>query len=351
MTSRASVRAFLHLATATAVGLALVALPASAAKRTSEPRLIATGVEVAGVDLSGLTVEEAAEKLESRAGSHLSRDVRVGAAGRPFRLTAQEAGFEFDALKTAKRAYYKGRDHPPVPDEDRAGGKVYEDFVPLALTHSRSTVAQFAQSVAQSVYKAPRNARVRITVRHIYKRRARAGYAIDADQLTEKITAALEDEHASRRIHMRTHKVRATINANDLARTYGTILTVDRKNFKLRLFKRLKIRKTYGVAVGMAGLETPTGRYQIREKQVDPAWHVPNSSWAGTLAGQTIPGGAPDNPLKARWLGIADGVGIHGTGEPWSIGSAASHGCIRMRVPDVIDLYRRVPVGTRVLIK
>ena len=49
-------------------------------------------------------------------------------------------------------------------------------------------------------------------------------------------------------------------------------------------------------------------------------------------------------------MGIVNGVGIHGTGAPWSIGSRASHGCIRMTVPDVIDLYPRVPVGTPVLI-
>jgi lipoprotein-anchoring transpeptidase ErfK/SrfK len=100
----------------------------------------------------------------------------------------------------------------------------------------------------------------------------------------------------------------------------------------------------------MAGLETPAGLYRIQNKQVDPAWHVPHSAWAGSLQGQTIPGGAPDNPLKARWLGVYDGVGIHGTSEDWSIGSRASHGCIRMHVSDVIDLFDRVPVGTPVLI-
>ena len=78
---------------------------------------------------------------------------------------------------------------------------------------------------------------------------------------------------------------------------------------------------------------------------------MPNSAWAGSLAGQVIPGGAPNNPLKARWLGIANGVGIHGTAEDWSIGTRASHGCIRMHVSDVIDLYPRVPVGTPVLIR
>jgi hypothetical protein len=114
-------------------------------------------------------------------------------------------------------------------------------------------------------------------------------------------------------------------------------------DFELRLFKALRHVKTYGIAVGMAGLSTPAGLFSITEKQVNPAWHVPNAAWAGSLAGQVIPGGAPNNPLKARWLGITDGVGIHGTAEDWSIGSRASHGCIRMHVRDVIALYPRVP--------
>jgi lipoprotein-anchoring transpeptidase ErfK/SrfK len=76
---------------------------------------------------------------------------------------------------------------------------------------------------------------------------------------------------------------------------------------------------------------------------------VPNSAWAGDLAGKSIPPG-PDNPLKARWMGIFDGAGIHGTDETYSLGSAASHGCLRMAVPDVIELYDQVPVGTPIYI-
>ena len=78
---------------------------------------------------------------------------------------------------------------------------------------------------------------------------------------------------------------------------------------------------------------------------MNPTWNVPNSAWAGDLAGKSIPPG-PDNPLKARWMGIFDGAGIHGTDETYSLGSAASHGCLRMAVPDVIELYDQVPVGS-----
>nr|MBA2545681.1 L,D-transpeptidase [Solirubrobacterales bacterium] len=112
----------------------------------------------------------------------------------------------------------------------------------------------------------------------------------------------------------------------------------------------LKLVKEYGVAVGGGGYSTPTGLHSIQDKQVDPTWNVPTSSWAGDLAGQSIPPG-PSNPLKARWMGIYDGAGIHGTDDTGSIGSAASHGCVRMYIDDVIELFDRVEVGTPIYIQ
>src|SRR5437899_503097 len=113
--------------------------------------------------------------------------------------------------------------------------------------------------------------------------------------------------------------------------------------------QRLKLVKTYPIAVGRAGLETPAGFYEINDKQVNPSWHVPLSSWAGDLAGRVIPPG-PDDPIKARWLGFFGGAGIHGTAETWSLGSAASHGCIRMTIPDVEQLYDLVPLHTPIYV-
>ena len=62
-----------------------------------------------------------------------------------------------------------------------------------------------------------------------------------------------------------------------------------------------------------------------------------------------IPPG-PDDPLKARWLGFYDGSGIHGTDDIGSLGTAASHGCIRMSIPDVTELYSLVPMHTPIYI-
>jgi lipoprotein-anchoring transpeptidase ErfK/SrfK len=139
------------------------------------------------------------------------------------------------------------------------------------------------------------------------------------------------------------------VTKRQLAKKYPTIVLVDRSGFKLRLFKNLKLVKTYPIAVGQSGLETPAGLYSINDRQENPTWNVPNSAWAGDLAGKSIPPG-PGNPIVARWLGIYDGVGIHGTDDIGSLGSAASHGCIRMNPTDVIALYPKVPMGTPVYI-
>jgi lipoprotein-anchoring transpeptidase ErfK/SrfK len=135
-----------------------------------------------------------------------------------------------------------------------------------------------------------------------------------------------------------------------LAAKYPTLIVVERSAFQLTLYKHLRRVHSYAIAVGQIGLETPAGLYHIANKQVNPAWSVPNSSWAGSLAGTVVPGGTPQNPLKARWLGIFDGAGIHGTDQLYSLGTAASHGCIRMAIPDVISLYDQVPVGAPIYI-
>ncbi len=105
------------------------------------------------------------------------------------------------------------------------------------------------------------------------------------------------------------------------------------------------------MAVGKEGNETTPGRYKIQSKQVDPVWNVPQSDWAGSLAGQTIPAGDPRNPLKARWMGFNGSQGIHGTDDISSLGSTASHGCIRMNPDDVSALYEDVETGTPVFVQ
>ena len=127
-----------------------------------------------------------------------------------------------------------------------------------------------------------------------------------------------------------------------LARAGSKIVVVEHE-FKLYLYLGGKLAKTYPVAVGQPEYPTPTGDFVITEKVENPTWTPPNSPWAAGLE-PIAPG--PYNPLGTRWIGTtAPLVGIHGTPSDWSIGSAASHGCIRMHISDVEDLFPHVTVG------
>ncbi|HTL89244.1 MAG TPA: L,D-transpeptidase [Leptolyngbya sp.] len=107
--------------------------------------------------------------------------------------------------------------------------------------------------------------------------------------------------------------------------------------------------KSYSIAVGRPGWETPVGTYTVRQKIRNPAWVHPLKS------GETIPGGDPENPLGRFWIGFwTDGknwIGFHGTPNPESVGTAASHGCIRMYNRDVEELFTKVSLGTEVIVR
>jgi hypothetical protein len=339
-----------------AAGLALAA-PA-AASTDDNTAVIGGGTLVGGVDIGGQTISQAAVTLQTQLAPRLAAPVAVAIGSRRFQLSGARAQVTLDALRTARRAYYAARDATPVPTVPvipatspiATGGSASGLTVPAAISVSRSAVRAWADKVTGNVTRQPRSATLKIGLTRMRVTKARRGLTVDASAMARRVIAAFEDPTAVRTLRQPLKALEPATTLAELRRANATILTVDRSHFKLRLFRNLRLAKTYGIAVGMAGLDTPAGTYSIQNKQVDPAWHVPNSDWAGSLAGHVIPGGAPDNPLKARWMGVYNGVGIHGTAEDWSIGSQASHGCIRMHVSDVIDLYPRVPVGTKVLI-
>jgi L,D-transpeptidase ErfK/SrfK len=104
--------------------------------------------------------------------------------------------------------------------------------------------------------------------------------------------------------------------------------------------------KGYPVAAGSAQYPTPQGEWTIWQKVENPTWVNPDpEGWGASLPASIGPG--PGNPLGTRALYLdAPGIRIHGTSASYSIGSYASHGCIRMLMSDVEELYELVPVGT-----
>ena len=312
---------------------------------------IAPGVTIAGIDVSGLPPAQATERVQSGLVDRLERPVVVVHDKRTWRLTAREARLRTDvdrvvadALARSEQGGVLGRTVRRLTD-----GRIEAQLEPDVAFSDRAVV-RLVDRVRRAVGRRPKDAEMQITAAGVSAVESRRGLEVKASALHESITTALVSPTAERRIVARTRKVRPKVTTAALAARNPVVLIADRASNTLRVYRRLKLTRTYGIAAGSAEYPTPAGQFTIANKAVDPAWSVPKSDWAGDLAGQVIPGGTPDNPLKARWLGITGGVGIHGTSAEGSIGSNASHGCLRMRVADVVDLYPQVPVGASILI-
>ena len=135
---------------------------------------------------------------------------------------------------------------------------------------------------------------------------------------------------------------------NYLPSAHGTRrleLSISRR--QVTLFQGDQVLKSYPVAVGKAGWPTPVGDFEVQTKVRNPSWQNPFQG-----KGYVIPGGAPDNPLGTRWLGFwtngKNWIGFHGTPNRASVGSAASHGCVRMYDEHIQELFELVAVGTPV---
>jgi hypothetical protein len=129
---------------------------------------------------------------------------------------------------------------------------------------------------------------------------------------------------------------------------FGPVIVIQRGANVLTLYDGEQTVRSFGVATGSAEFPSPAGTWSIVDKQRHPWWRPPDSDWAKDA--KPIPPG-PGNPLGTRWMGLsAAAVGIHGTPDPASIGYSASHGCIRMHVPEAEWLFEQVGIGTPVVI-
>jgi lipoprotein-anchoring transpeptidase ErfK/SrfK len=312
---------------------------------------IALGVEVGGVALGGLTPDEARARLEREILQPLEQPIVVHHADKTWKLGPREARLRADLGAMVDEALARSRTGNIFARTWRSlsGKRMDEDLRPT-VQYSDAAVIRLIDKVRRSVERPAKDARVKIDAAGVDTIPGVEGLAVSASRLHRQIGAAITSTTASRTFVAKTRHTQPKVTTADLQRKYDTVIVVNRSQFRLRLYKALKPTQTYGIAVGQVGLETPAGQYTIANKAINPAWHVPDSPWAGELAGKVIPGDDPTNPIKARWLGIFDGVGIHGTSDDASIGHNASHGCIRMHIPDVERLYDEVPVGSAVYI-
>jgi lipoprotein-anchoring transpeptidase ErfK/SrfK len=315
---------------------------------------IAEGVTVNGVPVGGLTVARARAKVRETLLAPLQRKVVVRHGSARYVLRPSKARIGLDVNGSVDRALAVSRSGNLLERTWRnlRGGRVNRD-VAAEVTYSRRAVTRLVSRVAGDLDKAAVDATVDLEHGSVSPTPSHTGVAVRTKQLRHAVVRTLLSTGARHPLAVKTSVVQPKVTTEQLAAKYPAVLVVHRSSFTLSLYKNLKLAKTYQIAVGMQGLETPAGLYHIQNKAVNPAWTEPNSSWVPAAdRGKVVPGGSPENPLKARWLGIYAGAGIHGIdpSEYGTIGHAASHGCVRMRIPDVIDLYPQVPVGAPIYI-
>jgi lipoprotein-anchoring transpeptidase ErfK/SrfK len=317
---------------------------------SSQKDKIADGVTIAGVDVGGLDATAAKAKVQRELLAPLHHTLQVT-------LGKQSWTLDGEALKV--RANVDAAVDQAV-EESQSGGLPtrlvryvtdgeLDEPVEAKLEYSKQAINKFVRKVAEEVNREPVDASVEPGSDSLNVVSGQNGRKLRDVRLTEELEAAVLDSGAPREVVAHIHATHPEVTTKDIASKYPSYLTLDRGSFTLRLWQDLENTRTYTVAVGQEGLETPEGLYEIQAKEENPTWHVPESDWAGSLAGQTIPPG-PSNPIKARWMAIYEGAGIHGTEETESLGSAASHGCVRMAIPDVEELYDLVEVGTPIYI-
>ncbi|HSP72458.1 MAG TPA: L,D-transpeptidase family protein [Gaiellaceae bacterium] len=203
----------------------------------------------------------------------------------------------------------------------------------------RAYVAQLAQRYDRK----PVDARLRLRNLEPFVSKDRPGLRIEQGAARAAIVRALTTGAAGPvRIPVKELKPQVT------RARFGPVVVIRRGDNRLRLYQGMKPWRTFTVATGQSIYPTPLGAFQIVVKWENPWWYPPPSPWA---AGEKPVPPGPGNPLGTRWMGLSSpGVGIHGTPDASSLGYSASHGCIRMAIPQAEWLFDHVDVGTPVYI-
>jgi lipoprotein-anchoring transpeptidase ErfK/SrfK len=309
---------------------------------------IADGVTIEGIAVGGMDAGAAEAKVRRELLSPLDRPLHAAYRDRTWTLPGEKLKVRADIHTAVEEAVQVSSEGDlPTRLGRYLGGDELEVDISADLGYSRSAINRFVRRVAADLRREPRDASVSPGAAELEVVASHPGRKLRDVRLTKELRAAVGA--GDRTVRAFVYETAPEVTTDEVAERYPSYLTLDRGNFTLRLWKGLELARTYTVAVGQEGLETPEGLYAIEAKEENPVWNVPESDWAGDLAGQTIPPG-PSNPIKARWMAIYEGAGIHGTEETASLGSAASHGCVRMAIPDVEELYDEVDVGTPIFI-
>jgi lipoprotein-anchoring transpeptidase ErfK/SrfK len=292
-------------------------------KRHVNPMLIPVGVTVGGIQVGGLS--STAAYLVVRAAFRAPLVLQAGA----HRATVNPS--KLGAVAYAKAAIAHARSAP----EGAA--------VPLGVSVHGKSIRRFVDGLSKQYGRAAIDAKLFLRQLKPYITDGQPGKTLARKASFVAIVKALRENR-------RTGIVLPykEVPQNVTRRSFGPVVVIRRGSNRLFLYKGMKPWRTFVVATGQSIYPTPLGRFQIVVKWENPWWYPPASPWA--KGAKPIPPG-PGNPLGTRWMGLsAPGVGIHGTPDAASLGYSASHGCIRMYIPQAEWLFDHVDVGTTVYI-
>ncbi|HEV2785541.1 MAG TPA: L,D-transpeptidase family protein, partial [Solirubrobacteraceae bacterium] len=277
--------------------LMLVALLAGAAALVdgSRSERLADGIRIGGIDVGGLDAAKAAQLVHLRAVAPKRRTLRVHAGSKTFRLRPQQLQVRADveeavhrALADSRRGWFGAR-----LLRDLRGERV-RTSIPLTTRYAKGVLPRFVAEIAEFGYVAPVDAAVEPSAGGLRQLQSRPGRRIETGELHRKLERAVLNRSRPADITVTTVAVEPKVTAADLATRYPAYIVIDRAAHVLRFYENLEPSRSWPIAVGKAGLETPAGLYDIQWKETNPKWRVPNSEWAGDLAGKTIEPG-PDN--------------------------------------------------------
>ncbi|HWB22111.1 MAG TPA: L,D-transpeptidase family protein [Gaiellaceae bacterium] len=296
------------------------------APAAEELREVAPGVSVFGASVGGLTSEPARSQIQRA----FARPIVIAYAGQTFSVSPTQLGAKAGvdaAIRSALSATPRST-------------------IGLPVTFSQAAVQRLVSTLAWRYDRKPVSATVKgANASGPVFQPARDGVEVLKDAMEAEITHELT---GGSRAPLRL--ATAAIAPAKTQTRFGPVIVVNRAENTLKLYDSQRLIRTIPVATGQSIYPTPPGIFKIVDKQKNPWWYPPTyDAWAHGL--KPVPPG-PDNPLGTRWMGLSvPGVGIHGTDEPTSIGYSASHGCIRMHVPDAEWLFNRVATGTPVVIE
>lgn len=307
---------------------------------------ILPGVSIGGVDVGEMTRAEAVRAVSTVVDAALAEPLVVQAAGHRWTVTPAALGSSADVEVAIDRAFAVSDGLSLV---DRLNHRLrdlpVEASIDLAFGHDRAAVEAFVQQAFDEVAVPAVDARFALVEDRIVTRASSDGRELKTQLATTRILRALVRGTAE--VELPVRAVAPEVPTEEL----GTTIVVDVSENRLWLYEGLEVVKEYRVATGVPGYPTPVGTFRIVDKKENPTWYNPDpTGWGAGLPLWIGPG--PGNPLGTRALYLdAPGIRIHGTWDDSSIGTAASHGCIRMHVEDSEEMYPLVPVGARVLVQ